>query len=288
MERRCAAMLCSSGLGRVMMVHHHVVSEGLLGGNRDLLIEVVSSDFATKPVTIGIRISHGPTCMEPGSTRTFMSDTESHCVHNTEYSFSDGEVTTVSRILVPGRIPLSWGFANVLVSPDASSLGVHGAAASGDSGTGSVSGERSAAMVPSVVRLARPASRHTVLRAIQRYYRWRCKRYISLARSTVTLPVSLLLPAPLTATLNAGMEFHSTYKEELSSRRVIDETSLCHSVPALTALGSSGNHHVRSAGRSVDGYSTNNLSQSARASPTPPLPHQVLKEDGHLYYRRDG
>lgn len=81
MERRTEAAMFGAGLTNVTQVHQHVVAEGLRGGDQDLLFEVVSSDFATKPFKTVVRISDGPTCFEPGGSPTSMSGKVGHSIH---------------------------------------------------------------------------------------------------------------------------------------------------------------------------------------------------------------
>ena len=172
MERRIQAVIFGAELTSMIRVHIHVVSAGLRGCDQDLLFEVVCSEFATKPIKTVIRISQGNTCVEPGSVPMFMSADLGNCIHNTEHSFVDGKVTTISRMLVPGRIPLSWAFPNVVLSPDTDTLamGVEAAASdSGDSASASASAQPSGEVVFPVVRLVRPTSRNIVHRAIERY-----------------------------------------------------------------------------------------------------------------------
>ena len=167
MNRRMDAVSLKAAIGNVVDVHEHVVSEGLRGSDQDLLFEIVSSDFATKPVKTVVRISQGNTCLEPGSSITNSSDNVTRVVHNTEHSFMDGKVTTVSRVLVLGRVRLSWAFPSefLVIATDTDTP----AAASGNSASASVSGQPAVEVVPSVVRLVRPVPRHIVHQAIQRY-----------------------------------------------------------------------------------------------------------------------
>ena len=200
MERRMEAVMFGAELTNMIRVHVPVVSAGLRGCGQDLLFEVACSDFATKPIKTVIRISQGNTCVEPGSSPTFMSAVLRHCIHNTEHAFVDGKVTTISRILVLDD------FLSLLDFSQRSAVARHGhacygvdAAASGDSASASASAQPSGEVAFPVVRLVRPTSRHTVHRAMERYRSVKMWRFFvdeNISRRRCTLAFVECLPAP--------------------------------------------------------------------------------------------
>lgn len=98
------------------LVHAEVVVLRLNGHEQDLLMECVFSDKAegSGAFTVSIRLVQGLTPLKPG-----VKAEEVVVWHSDEESFVDGKLTTVTRILFPGSMPLSlaWPHAAIIGGP---------------------------------------------------------------------------------------------------------------------------------------------------------------------------
>jgi len=102
-ERRVADVY-KEGLTVTGLVHAEVVALKLNGHEQDLLFEMVWSDVSNETFSLSIRYSQGMTTLIPGVKAEVL------VWHRNESSFVDGKMTTVSRILFPGAIPLSFAW----------------------------------------------------------------------------------------------------------------------------------------------------------------------------------